>query len=139
MAASRVTAEQIAETHLLTAIRMWKERNYISAVTLAGAAEEILGKRLRRLGREPSFDNLKAAIVDLARRFGDQRPNTGKLIADLMNQTKNELKHYAGDEWLEFDLKEDSYELIERAISNYMILTGNALPEMATFWSRNDT
>lgn len=139
MTASRVTAEQIAEAHLLAAIRMWKERNYIPAVTLAGAAEEILGKRLRKLGREPSFDNLKAAIVTLAKRFGDKQPNTDKLVADLMNQTKNELKHYAGDEWLEFDLEEDAYELIERAISNYMMLTGNALPEMATFWSRNDT
>lgn len=140
MPTSKLSAVQIAEAHLLAAIRVWHEEIYVPAVTLAGAAEEILGKRLRKLGREPSFDNLKAAILSLARRRGDLEPGADKLIADLMNQTKNELKHYSGDEWLKFDLREDASELIDRAISNYVMLTNNALPEMASFWgAQSDT
>ena len=51
MTVSSLTAEGIAEHQLLAALRLWRESAYLSALTLAGAAEEILGKRLRQLGR----------------------------------------------------------------------------------------
>ena len=35
-------AEQIAEQQLITALHIWQKRDYVSAITLAGAAEEIL-------------------------------------------------------------------------------------------------
>jgi hypothetical protein len=130
-----LSAESIAERQLLAALKMWEEADYISSITLAGAAEEILGKRMRRLGLEPSFDNMKSAIVQLARKFGETTPNLDKLVADMMNQTRNELKHYAGDEMLEFDLREDAHEMLERAIANYTGLTGKFLAEVQNFWA----
>lgn len=131
----RLTALEIAEHQLLSALRMWSAGDFISCITLAGAAEEILGRRMRKLGLEPSFDNLKESIVRLAKHFGSTSPNTDKLVAELMNQTRNELKHYAGDEVLEFDLKADAEELLERAISNYTSLTGHFPEEVLNFWS----
>jgi len=131
----RLTALEIAEHQLLSALQMWSVGDYISCITLAGASEEILGKRMRVLGLEPSFDNLKEAVVKLARHFGDTSQNTDKLVAELLNQTRNELKHYAGDEALEFDLKSDAEELLERAVSNYTSLTGKFPDQVLAFWS----
>jgi hypothetical protein len=123
---------------MLAAIRLWHSGDFISTITLAGAAEEILGKRLRKLGREPSFDNLKEAIVALSRKFGDCDPKTDQLVGDLLNQTRNEMKHYAGEEELEFDLREDSIELLERAITNFQMLSGVIHDEMISFWAAID-
>ncbi|WP_180130395.1 hypothetical protein [Rhodoferax sp. BLA1] len=130
-----LTALEIAEHQLLRALQMWSEEDYISCITLAGAAEEILGKRMRKLGLEPSFDNLKSTIVLLARHCGDTSENIDKLVAEMMNQTRNELKHYAGDEAIEFDFKSDAEELLERAVSNYTSLTGNFPDQVMNFWS----
>lgn len=138
MAAVILLAEEIAERQLLAAIRIWHEGDYVSAITLAGAAEEILGKRLRKKGKEPSFDNIKSAIMALSQTLGDENQKTEKIVADLLNQTKNELKHYSGDDHLEFDLFEDSIELLERAITNYQMLTGVIHNEMISFWAAID-
>lgn len=120
------------------AIQLWHAKQYVSAITLAGAAEEILGKRLRRCGMEPSFDNIKASIIQISRLLGDEDLKSEKTVADLLNQTKNELKHYAGDETLSFNLIEDSVELLERAIANYQMLTGTVTDSMISFWGEID-
>ncbi len=138
MSNSKLSAEDIAAHQLITALRLWSENDYLSALTLAGAAEEILGKRLCSLGRTPSFDLMKNQIIALAKKHGDTDLNTEKLVADLLNQTRNELKHYAGDESLDFDLRADAAEMLERAIANYHLLTGSVLAEAVTFWSDVD-
>ncbi len=135
MTITALTAEAIAERQLLTALKLWHEQDYISSITLAGAAEEILGKRLRKLGMEPSFDQMKAIIVALAKQEGDTTPNLERLVAGMLNGTRNELKHYAGDESIEFDLRSDCQELLERALGNYQALTGNILGEAMDFWA----
>ncbi len=105
---------------------------------MAGAAEEILGKRLRKIGREPSFDNLRNAIVKLVRQRGDTDPKIDTLVGELLNSTRNQLKHYSGDETIEFDLREDAIEMLERAISNFTLLTNNVTSEMFDFWGSLD-
>lgn len=129
-------AESIAERQLLAALQLAAAENWIPAITLAGAAEEILGKRLRKLGRPPSFDSMKAAVLEIAKQVGGDEPGLEKDIADLINLTKNELKHYSGDELIEFDLEQDGVEILERAIANYEMLTGTVLPEMLQFWAK---
>lgn len=131
----QLSAVEIAESQLLGALRMWSHDEYISCITLAGAAEEILGKRMRKLGLEPSFDNIKNSIVALAGHFGGEDPLTDKTVAELMNLTRNELKHYADDEALTFDLKADAEEMLARAISNYTSLTGHFPEEILKFWA----
>lgn len=80
-----VTAEDIAEQQLLASIRLWHDGDYVSALTLAGAADEILGKRLRVLGLKPSFDQWKELIVSLARCDGDGNPKLDQLVGNLLN------------------------------------------------------
>ena len=135
MTISAISAQEIAEQQLLAALRLWAEKDYVSSLTLAGAAEEILGKRLRKLGREPSFDQLKNLIVALAKSEGDNEPNTEQIVANLLNDTKNALKHYAGDESLNLDLRADASEILERALANHHVLTGVILEEAMPFWA----
>ena len=135
MGTSVLSAHDIAEHQLLAALKLWREGDYLSALTLAGAAEEILGKRLRNLGRESSFEQIKNEIIGLARVQGDTDLKTEKLVAELLNQSRNELKHYSGDESLCFDLREDAAEMLERALANYHMLTGFVLDEAISFWN----
>lgn len=138
MTTSDLSAEQIAEHQLLAALRLWREQDYLSALTLAGAAEEILGKRLRKLGREPSFDQLKALIVAFARSEGDTDPDLEKTVGDLLNDTRNVLKHYAGDATISVDLRADCHEMLERAVANYEALTGLFLDEAMHLWAERE-
>jgi hypothetical protein len=130
-----LTAEEIANQQLLASIRLWHEADYLSALTLAGAAEEIMGKRLRALGKEPSFDQWKNLIVSLAKSEGETDPKIDEVMGKMLNQTRNVLKHYAGDEAVEIDIREDCTEMIGRAIANYHQLTGTVMDEAFTFWT----
>lgn len=132
----QLDAESIAEQQLLAALQLAAADSWVPAITLAGAAEEILGKRLRKLGRPPSFDRMRAAVLEIAKQAGGDEPDLEKHIAYLINLTKNELKHYSGDELIEFDLEQDGVEILERAIANYEMLTGKVLPEMRQFWAK---
>lgn len=134
MSEATLSAEEIAEHQLLAALRLWQEKDYLSALTLAGAAEEILGKRLRKLGREPSFDQMRDLVVAVARQNGSTDPSLEKTIGALLNSTRNELKHYAGDDSITFDLRADCQEILERAVANYEALTGAFLGEAMHLW-----
>jgi hypothetical protein len=138
MSLSILSAEEIAEHQLLSAIKLWQENDYLSSLTLAGAADEILGKRLRKLGREPSFNQLRDLIVIYAQSEGETAPDLEKTVGDLLNNTKIALKHYSGDESLAFDLKSDCLEMLERAIANYHSLTGTFLGEALHVWGSDD-
>ena len=116
---STLSADEIAKHQLLAAIELWREEDYLSSLTLAGAAEEILGRRLRHLGQTPSFNQLRDLIVTFARSEGDTDPTLEKNIGEMLNNTRNELKHYGGDQSLTFDLRSDCLEMLERAIANY--------------------
>ena len=134
MAFLAISANEIAEHQLATALRLWHEGDFLSALTLAGAAEEILGLRLRKLGREPSFNQMKSLIVALARQEGDNDPKTEKLVGALLNDTRNALKHYDGDEALNLDLRADAAEMLERALANHQHLTGLLMDGAMEFW-----
>lgn len=71
----------------------------------------------------------------MAKQHGDTDPKTEKLVVDLLNQTRNQLKHYSGDDSLSFDLRSDAAEMMERAIVNYHLLTDTILEEALPFWA----
>lgn len=76
----------------------------------------------------------------LAQSEGETAPDLEKTIGDMLNSTRNELKHYGGDDSLTFDLRSDCLEMLERAIANYHALTGTFLAEAMYVWgSERDT
>ncbi len=78
---------------------------------------------------------MKSLIVALARHDGESDPKLEQTVGAMLNDTRNALKHYDGDESLSFDLRADCLELLERAIANYQALTGLLLAEAMHVWS----
>lgn len=99
-----------------------RECDYISATTLAGAAEEILGDQLE--------SNAKTEILDFIRirleRHG--HPFDEKAVASELNYPRNAFKHYKAkvDDTtsIAFCLRDAAIDMIERAVDNHVKLTG---------------
>lgn len=127
--------DDLALQHLETALALFAEgRDYGSVVTLAGAAEEVFGKFLKAAGKENSLEALKRAVVAIhLKLYGE--PTPPKHIADRVNRAKNSLKHWGDgdDTLLKLDLKQESMDMLSRAIDNYWLLKEELTPAMERF------
>lgn len=113
MAGFEVTKIQAAVLQLDWSIRLFLDhRAYIPAITLAAAAEEILGKCVRS----------SAAHARLKKHLSEEFQLEAKLISDEhLNKARNWLKHNQdGDpfEKASFDLENEAIQLVARALSN---------------------
>ncbi|MDI1341287.1 hypothetical protein [Polaromonas sp.] len=108
--------QQIAEHQLDRAIRLLlDEGDAISAVTLAGAAEEILGELVRLAGAKHAVGSFVGECLEAGKRIGEKWKY--KEFADMLNLTRNALKHY--DDGADVSVTEDdACEMIDRAIEN---------------------
>lgn len=112
------------------AIRLFLDRQaYVPAITLAGAAEEILGQMLGD----------KSALAQLKARLGALTGLPEKVISqDHLNRGKNWLKHWQGlrdDETIALDLEAEAIQYILRGLTN-LIGHGRPLPgEGARFFA----
>lgn len=87
-----LTKLEVAVRQLDMAIRLFLEGDYLSSLTLAGAAEEILGKLCERGGKPVATEAIiafhwrdtDAALTDKERR---------KLLLEIMNGARNAAKH----------------------------------------------
>ena len=123
------------------------DKDYVSALTLAGAAEEILGKLLNNEGREHWLDSIsKGALRALGFRKKEfetpEALKARKEIANIANRYKNRLKHYNDDGTITLLVDVAAAEIIDRAISNYFDLTQRETGAMGRFkelviWGEN--
>ncbi|CAD0302082.1 hypothetical protein CFBP498_03370 [Xanthomonas hortorum pv. vitians] len=103
----------------------------MSVVTLAGAAEEILGSLLKRAGKSHMMDHL----VELDKKLSGGRKFSE--VSDEVNRARNALKHAS-------DASEDLVEvapgeadaMLVRAIANYVVLTDDATEQMVSVYKR---
>jgi hypothetical protein len=127
--------EDLARQHLDTALTLFAEGNdFGSAITLAGAADEVFGKFLTAEGKENSLEALKCAVAAIhLKLYGE--PTPPKHIADRANMAKNSLKHWdVGDAKLvKFDLRQEAIDMLSRAIDNYWLLKEDLTPAMEKF------
>ena len=104
------------------AIQLFNANDFICAATLAGAAEEILGRIAKKrsgitaLEGETLFGDQFATVVN------KPKPDHKKVVAAL-NRTRNELKHNDLGEnlYVESDFEFEAKSLIDRAIRNYWL------------------
>lgn len=127
--------EDLARQHLETALALFAEgKDYGSVVTLAGAADEVFGKLLIAEGKECSLEAIKRAVAAIhLKLYGEPTPQ--KQISDRANMAKNCLKHWdVGDpKIVKFDLKQESIDMLSRAIDNYWLLKEDLSPAMEWF------
>jgi hypothetical protein len=112
----RISKLDVAAIQLDAAIRHFLEGDFLPALSLAGAAEEILGALSRRAGLpvaveqivEYHFKDTDQALPDLARR---------KAIVDILNAGRNQAKHANDPSEADFELEQiDSLQMIMRAM-----------------------
>ena len=111
----------IAVKQLETAIKLFLERkDYICAITLAGASEEILGKLVERVGKKPA---IKSSIESLKTIYSINISDK-ELISKHLNFARNTLKHanVTDEDKVELDAQTEAISLILRAIDNLIRL-----------------
>lgn len=116
----KLTNMDIAQIQINRAVLLFLDENdYISSLTLAGAAEEILGGVLRRQGKIPAIENIVAGGMDTQKAlFGIVSPK--KLLFNSLNEDRNKLKHFNEQEPLHISPGYSSSRMISRAITNYV-------------------
>ena len=131
----------VGEHQLDTAIRLFlNDRDFYSSGTLAGAAEEILGKLLENAGHEHALDNMVSSVLRLLTAeevdaLSDKpKKDPRSTISNELNFYRNWLKHYQKDDFeLHIDTEDAAGELIDRAVTNFFQLTGRETKQMRRF------
>lgn len=132
MTTEKISQNNVCEVQLLTALRMYREKNYVSAITLAGAAEEILGKIIRSKGLPTTYDLIKGIINNTSNQLHRAEFNN-KEFNEIANSARNQLKHFSSDGCMEIDLKQEAVNIIHRAVYNYENAIGY-MPKEAVSW-----
>jgi hypothetical protein len=91
-AKTSITKRRIALIQLKQSLRLMEEGDPVSALTLAGAAEEILGSIGKRKGREPRVSHNADYLGSLFDWAKKPRPPKKELVA-MLNRYRNHLKH----------------------------------------------
>lgn len=121
---------EIARREIETAIDLFlKDQDFISALDLAGAAEEILGVLLRRAGTANMLQHLHEwykATYDHNISFGDFARNA--------NFTRNTLKHASSADEDEVEVHRwKTVQMLMRALYNWKALSLQPTPKMLEF------
>ena len=117
-----INKSNIAIVQLRRAIQLYNKRDFICAITLAGAADEILGGlALNRQGYN-TLDNEKWFWDGIAQEFNKDKPSKDK-IKKVNNKVKNHLKHHdnSDDVVVTADFEFEAECKINSAIKNYWI------------------
>jgi len=116
----RLTKRRIALIQLEQSLRLLEEGDSVSALTLAGAAEEILGRIASRKGYEPRVEYHAAWLGSLYDWAKKPRP-TRKQLVSTINELRNHLKHQDDGRNIsvEADFEFGAEDLILRSLFNY--------------------
>jgi hypothetical protein len=106
------------------AIRQFLDRRaFTCALSLAGAAEEVLGKTVELRGGESSMAQRVKDHLMIYNAFGASKL-TEKQSKWRQNFAKNAIKHLDGvnDEEITLDLEDEAIDMLNRAVHNVILL-----------------
>jgi hypothetical protein len=127
----RIEKIEIAIVQLETSISLFEQKNYISSLTLAGAAEEILDALLKQDGKSIIVTELSEVL-----KKGLKSEDSDKSIRDkYLNKARNQTKHAncADENIVEINYENEATCLISRAIVNLQNLTGYTVSNHDSF------
>jgi hypothetical protein len=125
----------VATEQLESAIRLFFYGNdYYSALTLAGAAEEIFGQMLLALGKEPRLHSFARSYTYLMNVLNDQQLDELQVRREA-NAARNAVKHFNSFSELTvvFDAREEAVDMISRAADNRKALFLEPTEEIQRF------
>jgi hypothetical protein len=118
---TKLTKRRIALMQLERSLCVLEDGDPVSAVTLAGAAEEIFGQIARRRGLPPCVEFSAEGIRGLLTRSGAAPPSKKRLIA-ILNFSKNHAKHQDDGRNLRIDIDwqfEAEYMIFRAMLNHY--------------------
>ncbi|MES2877302.1 MAG: hypothetical protein V4713_02680 [Pseudomonadota bacterium] len=116
------TKLEIAIAQLRLAITLFLEqREFIAVVTLAGAAEEILGKLVAETGQSPALTKHAESARGMYVAMWKTDPGA-KVFMDLRNRARNEVKHLRSGASFVGDIEAEAARMLDRAVENYRLL-----------------
>jgi hypothetical protein len=127
----KISKLSLALVQLQTAIDLFlNDRNYICALTLAGAAEEILGKLAEQVENTNACKELYSTVKSTLKL--NIPP---KKIGWHLNYYRNELKHFdiEENENLEIDIEAEAAHFILRALVNIEMHGKDKISNSETF------
>ena len=135
----KFTQIEAAERQLDRAISLFLiEKDYISAVTLAGAAEGILGEALKKTRKLFFYGILRLVLKKTFLSIF----NTEEKLDQHLNGIRNSLKHFDGDmnKQIEHAMDLEAIQMIVRAVGSYGLLTKEVTPKSPEFvaWLRDN-
>ncbi|WP_296002286.1 hypothetical protein [Rugamonas sp.] len=87
-----MTKLEVATHQLVVAIQLFLDGDYLSALTLAGAAEEILGKLSKRADLPVAVEEItKYHEDDVDKAVPEQQRKS--VLLGILNRTRNQAKH----------------------------------------------
>lgn len=111
----------IATAQLNTAIALYlDDKDLISAITLAGAAEEILGKLAEKVGTPSAFNETLDRLCAMHEVAFAEKPDRAAYVK-LKTLARNELKHIGSHPELNLDLEREAVSVLRRAIKNFRV------------------
>jgi hypothetical protein len=125
----------IARSQLETALQLFRDgKDLFSVITLAGAAEEILGNLLKERGEDSALAALERAASDMYRHMFGGEAGAGQ-FAKRANRARNAMKHHDPGQpgMVTFDLLEEATDMLDRAVANYWRLEHSVLAGMDAF------
>ena len=126
------TQLEVSCQHLEQALKLYFEGSaFYSALTLAGAAEELLARYVAEHNATSAFDSLQAGSIRLATILrGDGTSPTPKEIATVMNHARNVAKHQRPDSDLNYDPRVAARDMLDRCVTNYYtVMSFEEVPE----------
>jgi hypothetical protein len=119
-AVQKFTKRRIAIIQLERSLELLEAGDFVSSLTLAGAAEEIFGRMAQRKGHEPRVESLADYSGSLYEWVKKPRPSKKQLIAKE-NSTRNHLKHQDDGRNITViaDFRFEAEDMILRAMFNH--------------------
>jgi hypothetical protein len=118
----KIEKSKVALDQLRRSIQLFNIGDFISSLTLTGAANEILGQLAKFTKGSNTIDHDKWFWDGVAEYYIKDKPSRDKIIISN-NHIKNSIKHHdsSDDTIIEADFKFEAQEHIDSAISNYWI------------------
>ena len=117
---TKLSKKEIAFIQIKAAADHYNKYDYISCITLAGAAEEILGAISKKISGFNQLENDISFAQGIYQHFTKQTPKIKEIIKER-NKTKNQLKHNDDGEDLiiEADFENEACIFFVAAVKNY--------------------
>jgi len=112
--------KDIALKQLRASANLFNEGDYVSAITLSGAAEEILGKIAKKRNKPNQLENEVVYLKSIYEYLSGHSISNKELVSKI-NLTRNELKHNDSgiNEWFETDFENEAAMIFVKAVKNY--------------------